>query len=854
MPSKVKAAEGYVEVTVTNEKLNAGLRQAESSVQKFGKKLDGMSMAVGAGLTAAFLALGASVSRAMGNLLSYGDKLDKMSQRLGVSVESLRQLDVIAKYCGTSLEGVESNITKMNNAIGEAITGSQQAADKFSKLGLSIADLQSLNPDEAFKTVLSSLSKVNSQSQRTALAIDIFGKSASSLFPLINSGSKGIEEMENKLKELGITMSEDDADKLASLTDSMTSFKQSLFQLTQNLLIGITPALTALSDTLSKVLGWLNNLSPETKKFIGVVGSMVGVFAAATAGMVAWNLAAGKLAAGIKIVNVALRALSANPWVLGITVAISAIMGLVAVFKKHKKEAEDMVAKAEEITSKHQQQADADNALMSELQDLNSKQNKNSQEMARASELCSKLNEKYGDLGLSVNRATGEIEGLTDAQKKMNDAQKQMRIADVKEELRALEAQDKDPEGEAAKRRGHIADLQKQDAGNRKRGYALIGDPTETRKKLEEREQAEKEWQEKIQSRRDYLAALESGTDTPSTSSTATPTATDNKYAQAFDRGVDLSKQAENIGKKAYELDREKAEEAYQNAVKDAETVKQGDLAYGASEEEANQRYQQTIEAADKIRQEALRKANEAEQQELERAQKEKEDADKEAAERAQKLAESNQKESEKAYQDGLQNLEELRQKYSQAMNDGKYGDAEAYGKQYEAQKEELELAKSNAELESANQELIVAIDRLREAEENGTDDEKISAREKYQEAQSNVNSARDSQTSAQRAIYERQKQEREEAERLQKELAEKQTEQAKKQEEYNKILSQDINANLQTSYKARGSFSGWEAMGGGVSYEEKQLKEAERANKWNEKIFRELQEFNQKDLSPTYA
>ena len=154
--SRIKAAEGYVEVTVENGKLEKGLREAESSCQKFQKKLDGFSMAVGAALTGVFLGVSAAMKKVFGEMVGYGDKLDKMSQRIGVSVESLRQLDVVAQYCGTSLDSMATNISKMSKKIGEALNGSSEASASFSRLGLYVDSLASMGADEAFMTSIQS--------------------------------------------------------------------------------------------------------------------------------------------------------------------------------------------------------------------------------------------------------------------------------------------------------------------------------------------------------------------------------------------------------------------------------------------------------------------------------------------------------------------------------------------------------------------------------------------------------------------------------------------------------------------------------------------------------------------------
>lgn len=848
--NRIKAAEGYVEVTVEDKKLKAGLNNAEKQCQNFQKKAEKFGTGISLALTAAFTGIAVAVKKAFSSVVGFGDNLDKMSQRIGVSVESLSRLNVIAQLSGTSLEQMEGSITKMNKALGSATQEGGNAAKVFEQLGLSATELANSNTDEAFLSILSSLSKIGNTSQRTSAAMEIFGKSATQLFPLINSGAKTVDELNAEMNKLGVTMTGEEAKALADFKDATTKIQAALGGLTQHILTALAPSLTSLCNFIKDTIGAISNWTKEHKTLTSVITTAIGVFGTATGAIVAWSLAGAKLVSVLGTLKVALTALSANPWVAGITLGAGAIMLLINAFKKEKPEAEAMMKRAEELAQKHDEQRKADNALIDELSELNEKQNKSALEMKRAEEICGKLNSQYDGLGLSVNKATGAIEGLTEAQKKMNDVQRQMKIADVKAEIAALEQQDKE---EGVGRRGHIADLERDIADQKRLGGSELGrdDLKTLQDKLSERKATEEAFQAQLQSRRDYLSALESG---GAIEEATTPTADEKSYQSAFDRNSKLAEEAAKIGKKSWELKIEQAEEAYAKAIKDAEEQKKGDIAYGVSEELATNRYNENVSNAQKIRDEAIGKAHEEEQAEIDKANEERLNAEKEALEKERQLKESEQSATQKSYEEGLSNLESLRNKYVDAMKEGRFGEAEQYGKDYQAQKEDLELTKSNEELTTANEELTEAIKALAEAEKSGNADEIIEARNRYTSAQSNVQSAREAQTSASNAIYQRLSEQQREREEAEKQLAESQKEQMRKQEEYNKIIGQDINAGLKTSAHTRGSFNALDLMGSGNTVEERQLKEAERANKWNEKIYRELQEFNRKEMTPVYA
>ena len=73
---------------------------------------------------------------------------------------------------------------------------------------------------------------------------------------------------------------------------------------------------------------------------------------------------------------------------------------------------------------------------MKRLEQLAAKENLNNAEMAEASTLISSLQGKYGDLGLAINKATGEIEGMREAQISLMDVMREQAIGQLEREKR----------------------------------------------------------------------------------------------------------------------------------------------------------------------------------------------------------------------------------------------------------------------------------------------------------------------------------------------------------------------------------------------------------------------------------
>jgi hypothetical protein len=431
----------------------------------------------------------------------------------------------------------------------------------------------------------------------------------------------------------------------------------------------ITKAFTATKQFLSN--------HPGIKMLIGTVGGAAIAFGSAAAAMTAWGLAAGKLSAAIKLVNGALAVFKmSNPWILAIGAAGAAVGGLIAYLNKGEKAVQDFSRKCEEQTQKHKEQADANNALMNRLQELADKQNKSAEEMAEAEAICQRLNSAYGDLGLSVDKATGSINGLTEAQKKMAAAQKATQIADIKAEINSLKQQRDASDKEAQK-----WSSRQERSGNVFKG-GLWG-RVYSQEKYNQARRNSRATTEQIQAKEQYLRELENGVDlektaAPGAVTPAEPAAPVDTADSERNRLESVRNQASRIGVSDYDLAKRDAAEAFKKTEEDALKVKEADIAGGMSGEEAEARFKETMDAATKIYADAVAEANEKRAKEEQRLADERAREAKEAAdeiERARKEREKAQEEEMRKIADQQRKEQEYQKErnkiLSQNINDG---------------------------------------------------------------------------------------------------------------------------------------------------------------------------------------
>jgi methylaspartate ammonia-lyase len=116
----------------------------------------------------------------------------------------------------------------MQRSIVSAASGSREMRATLAKLGLTVADLKALTPDEQFRLLADRIAQVGNPTLRAALAMDVFGKRNQKLIPLLSAGAKGIDELRAEANKLGLTVGTDQAQAAADLQDAWNRLLKTL--------------------------------------------------------------------------------------------------------------------------------------------------------------------------------------------------------------------------------------------------------------------------------------------------------------------------------------------------------------------------------------------------------------------------------------------------------------------------------------------------------------------------------------------------------------------------------------------------------------------------------------------------
>ncbi len=250
--------------TGSTESLNI-LIKAKDLYSKELTKMQRSFKVSGAAIAGSMLAVGGILAKITKDTAALGDQFQKMAIRTNVSTQTLSEMAHVAELAGTSIQTVEKGIFRMSKVANDAERGLTTATDTLDKLGISAKDTngQLKKTEQLFFETLQALRQVEDETQRVALAQEIFGKSGVQLLTIVNETNESIANQRKEARELGITFDQISANEAAKFNDDMTRLTKSVKGLTYELGKGLIPILA------QSAAGWVEIIK-STKEFLGI--------------------------------------------------------------------------------------------------------------------------------------------------------------------------------------------------------------------------------------------------------------------------------------------------------------------------------------------------------------------------------------------------------------------------------------------------------------------------------------------------------------------------------------------------------------------------------------------------------
>jgi len=261
--------------------LQKGLAGVDAQAKKTNQTFGGLRQAAGgalSGLTG--LVPGATVAglAVLGKRsIDAADNLRDLSQRTGVGVESLSRFGAAAQDSGSNIDEVAKAMGRLAKGIADPAS---QVNESLRSIGVNSRDARGniRGVDAIMLDLADKFAKLPDGAQKTALAMNIFGKSGANLIPMLNQGRDALEKYR-------ATISTDMANAADQFNDTLNELGRSLAGPFNQAIVALLPSLTQFAQVIADIAQAFAQLPQPIQTVVIAVGGLA----------IAFNLLSGSI-------------------------------------------------------------------------------------------------------------------------------------------------------------------------------------------------------------------------------------------------------------------------------------------------------------------------------------------------------------------------------------------------------------------------------------------------------------------------------------------------------------------------------------------------------------------------------
>lgn len=247
---------------------------AKSALNGMGSFSTGTVAALGAaaaGVTAVYEGIKALHQMTV-EYAAYADEIITKSASTGLSTEFLQAYEYAQNLVDVDLDTFTASMQRLTDKMADARDGNEKLAATFEQLGVSVIDTSdgSLRPaEEVIMEVIDALHNMGNETERNAVASDLFGKSYQSLNPLIVSGTETLQEYMEAAKD-NYVLTEDQIAALGALDDQIQMNNNEWEALKRQIAAEFAPASKEALENFAKLVTAAGNALIDSGIITGV--------------------------------------------------------------------------------------------------------------------------------------------------------------------------------------------------------------------------------------------------------------------------------------------------------------------------------------------------------------------------------------------------------------------------------------------------------------------------------------------------------------------------------------------------------------------------------------------------------
>lgn len=286
----------------TLEKVSATATKVSEGAAKAAEKTRALSTAAAGAL--------AGIAGVAYKAATNADDLNTLAKQTGFTTAELQKMQYAADRIDVSMETITGASQKMVNKL-------RSSEKTFADLGIATRDASGnlRSSSDIFYDTIKYLSTIENETERDAVAMSIFGKSANELAGVIDDGGQALKEFGDEAEQAGLILDQETLDGLNEVNDEIDKLKAkgaaSIAKAGASALQALTPLIEKVASAIEKVLNFIAQLTPQQMQIIVTILAVVAAISPLLSLVSALSAAIAFLASPIGIVIAIIAALIA---------------------------------------------------------------------------------------------------------------------------------------------------------------------------------------------------------------------------------------------------------------------------------------------------------------------------------------------------------------------------------------------------------------------------------------------------------------------------------------------------------------------------------------------------------------
>lgn len=215
------------------------------------------------------------------------DELLAESMTTGLSTQTLQEFKYAENLIDVSVSTITGSLTKLTRNMKNAQDGNAALAESFANLGVSITnevDGSLRSAEDVFYDLIDALGNISNETERDAISMELFGKSAQELNPLIIQGSGVLKEYAEEAHNLGYVMSGEELQALGEVDDAFQRMNLTIETVKNQIAVDFAPASKAAMELFADVVkkaGEILERSGIIENLASIIESLISILRAA---------------------------------------------------------------------------------------------------------------------------------------------------------------------------------------------------------------------------------------------------------------------------------------------------------------------------------------------------------------------------------------------------------------------------------------------------------------------------------------------------------------------------------------------------------------------------------------------